>query len=229
MLTTVPRSFFMHTAPESSAAAGRMHLLVVDEDAAVRSACCEIATSLGYVSAGVPGLNTARELMRGNAIDILLLDLRAPVAAGLELLEEVKTLHPSTAVIVMTAFATVNSAVEAMRTGATDYLTKPFAIDEISSVLERAQRAPQRGRRLTQAARETAQPAGAGQSDRPQSGDGKALPHPFKSGAELAPGADPGRERHGQGIGGALHPHQRSARAEAVHPGGLRIAGADAD
>ena len=138
MLATVPRSFFMHTAPESSAAAGRMHLLVVDEDAAVRSACCEIATSLGYVSAGVPGLNTARELLRGNAIDILLLDLRAPVAAGLELLEEVKALHPSTAVIVMTAFATVNSAVEAMRTGAMDYLTKPFAIDEISSVLERA-------------------------------------------------------------------------------------------
>jgi DNA-binding NtrC family response regulator len=138
MLSTVPRSFFMHTAPEISAAAGRMHLLVVDEDAAVRSACCEIATSLGYVSAGVSSLNTARELMRGNAIDILLLDLRAPVAAGLELLEEVKTFHPSTAVVVMTAFATVNSAVEAMRTGATDYLTKPFAIDEISGVLERA-------------------------------------------------------------------------------------------
>ena len=206
MLTTVPRSFFMHTAPESSAAAGRMHLLVVDEDAAVRSACCEIATSLGYVSAGVPSLNTARELMRGNAIDILLLDLRAPVAAGLELLEEVKALHPSTAVIVMTAFATVNSAVEAMRTGAMDYLTKPFAIDEISSVLERAGTA-QCGRLLAKTAREAAQPAGAGKHDRPQSGDGEALPHSLEGGAELAPGADPGRERHGQGTGSTFHPY----------------------
>ncbi|HVJ06897.1 MAG TPA: sigma-54 dependent transcriptional regulator [Acidisarcina sp.] len=115
-----------------------MHLLVVDEDAAVRSACCEIATRLGYAATGAAGVAAARELLRGNAIDILLLDLKAPVAAGLELLEEVKTLHPQTSVVVMTAFATVNSAVEAMRTGASDYLTKPFALDEISGVLERA-------------------------------------------------------------------------------------------
>ena len=54
MLATVPRSFFMHTAPESSAAAGRMHLLVVDEDAAVRSACCEIATVLGMYLPAFP-------------------------------------------------------------------------------------------------------------------------------------------------------------------------------
>lgn len=138
MLAIVPTSYFMQTFPELVAAAGRMHLLVVDEDAAVRSACCEIASGLGYVSTGVASLGSARELLRGNAIDILLLDLKAPVTAGLDLLEEVKTLHPQTAVIVMTAFATVNSAVEAMRTGATDYLTKPFAMDEITGVLERA-------------------------------------------------------------------------------------------
>jgi two-component system response regulator HydG len=76
--------------------------------------------------------------MRGNCFDMLLLDLRSPAAAGLELLEEVRTLCPETAIIVMTAFATVTSAVEAMRAGATDYLTKPFALDELSTVLERA-------------------------------------------------------------------------------------------
>jgi two-component system response regulator HydG len=54
------------------------------------------------------------------------------------LLEQVKMLHPETAVVVMTAFATVSSAVEAMRIGASDYLTKPFALEDLTRVLERA-------------------------------------------------------------------------------------------
>ncbi|MBV8116260.1 MAG: sigma-54-dependent Fis family transcriptional regulator [Silvibacterium sp.] len=117
---------------------GRLHVLIVDEDPAVRSACCEIAASRGFPPHAVDTLTAARSLLRGNSIDILLLDLKSPAGAGLELLEEVKMLHPEIAVIVMTAFATVNSAVEAMRTGATDYLTKPFALDELAAVLERA-------------------------------------------------------------------------------------------
>jgi two-component system response regulator HydG len=116
---------------------GRLHVLTVDEDPAVRSACCEIAAGRGFASHAVESLATARNLLRGNSIDILLLDLK-PSAGGLELLEEVKLLHPEIAVVVMTAFATVSSAVEAMRTGAADYLTKPFALDELAAVLERA-------------------------------------------------------------------------------------------
>jgi len=117
---------------------GRLHVLIVDEDAAVRSACCEIAARRGFAPHAVENLDTARSLLRGNSVDILLLDHKSPGAPGLELLEEVKTLHPEMAVIVMTAFATVTSAVEAMRTGADDYLTKPFALDELAAVLERA-------------------------------------------------------------------------------------------
>lgn len=116
----------------------RMSVLVMDEDAAVREACCEIAGKSGLIAHGVDSIGAARELLRGNSIDIVLLDLKAPAVSGLELLDEMKTLHPETAVIVMTAFATVTSAVEAMRTGAADFLTKPFALDELSSVLERA-------------------------------------------------------------------------------------------
>ncbi len=142
MLTTAPlmnTSAYPQTgeypAPEQSA---RMSVLVVDEDAAVRDACCEIARKHGFLSYGVANVAAARELLRGNSIDIILLDLKGPGAAGLELLDETKTLHPETAIIVMTAFATVTSAVEAMRTGANDYLTKPFALDELTTVLERA-------------------------------------------------------------------------------------------
>lgn len=115
-----------------------MHILVVDEDAAVRSACCEIAANRGFLPHGIDNMDAARSLLRGNSVDILLLDMKSPGGFGLDLLEEVKMLHPEIAVIVMTAYATVTSAVEAMRTGATDYLCKPFTLDELAMVLDRA-------------------------------------------------------------------------------------------
>ena len=124
----------VHPLPRS----GRMHVLIVDEDPAVRSACCEIASSRGFLPFGIDNLPEARNLLRGNSIDILLLDLKSPGGDGLELLEEVKLLHPEIAVVVITAFATVSSAVEAMRTGANDYLTKPFEVDDLAAVLNRA-------------------------------------------------------------------------------------------
>jgi len=122
----------------NSARSGRLHVLVVDEDSAVRFACCEIAAARGFVPYGIDNLVAARSLLRGNSVDILVLDLKSPAGAGLELLDEVKLLHPEISVIVMTAFATVTSAVEAMRTGANDYLTKPFALDDLAAVLDRA-------------------------------------------------------------------------------------------
>src|SRR5215470_4473369 len=142
MLTTAPFmdiSAYPHTGEyPGSEHSARMSVLVVDEDTAVRDGCCEIALKHGFLSHGLASVAAARELLRGNSIDIILLDLKGPGSPGLELLDEVKTLHPDTAIIVMTAFATVTSAVEAMRTGATDYLTKPFALDELATVLARA-------------------------------------------------------------------------------------------
>jgi two-component system response regulator HydG len=118
---------------------GKLHLLVVDEDAAIRSACCEIAGDLGFVPQTVSTIAAARTLLRDQGVDVLLLDLRAPLGEGLALLHEIKALNPGLIVVVMTAYATVPAAVEAMRTGAADYLTKPFAMDELAAVLERAQ------------------------------------------------------------------------------------------
>ena len=117
---------------------GKLHLLVVDEDAAIRSACCEIATDIGCVPQTVSTISAARSLLRDQAVDILLLDLSAPLGEGLGLLNEIKALNPGLIAVVMTAYATVPAAVEAMRTGAADYLTKPFAMDELAAVLERA-------------------------------------------------------------------------------------------
>jgi len=116
-----------------------MHVMVVDDDAAVRSACGEIARQMGFVVHAADSVEAARAVLKHQVVDVLLLDLKLPgTGGGLALLEEVKLLHPETAVLVMTAFATVASAVEAMRIGANDYLTKPFAMDELQVVLERA-------------------------------------------------------------------------------------------
>jgi DNA-binding NtrC family response regulator len=115
-----------------------LHVLVVDDDAAVRRACCEIAAGMGFALVlEADNATSARVILKHHRVDLLLLDLKMPGGGGLPLLEQVKALHPDTAVIVMTAFATVASAVEAMRIGAGDYLTKPFALEELTTVLER--------------------------------------------------------------------------------------------
>ncbi|GGH16762.1 sigma-54-dependent transcriptional regulator [Silvibacterium dinghuense] len=119
--------------------AGKLHLLVVDEDAAVRTACCEIVAARGYPVRGVADIEAARSLLRAGGADILLIDLKrgSDGRNGIELIEEIKLLQPEIAVIVMTAFATVTSAVEAMRSGATDYLSKPFLAEDLTAILER--------------------------------------------------------------------------------------------
>jgi DNA-binding NtrC family response regulator len=117
---------------------GLLHVLVVDDDEAVRKTCCQIASGMGFAVLGADSATAAREILKHQRIDLLLLDLKLPGGGGLPLLEQVKALHPDTAVIVMTAFATVPSAVEAMRIGAGDYLTKPFALEELTTVLDRA-------------------------------------------------------------------------------------------
>jgi two-component system response regulator HydG len=121
-----------------------LQVLVVDDDDPVRQACCEIAAGMGFEVESAASVSEARLALKRQPVDLLLLDLKLPdgqgglMLGGLRLLEEVKALHPETAVVVMTAFATVSSAVEAMRIGAGDYLTKPFALEELTTVLDRA-------------------------------------------------------------------------------------------
>ena len=115
-----------------------MHVLVVDDDAAIRTAVSDIARNHGFAVSSVEDINGARTALKAHMADIVLLDLKLPGGGGLPLVEEIRTVYPETVVVVMTAYATVSSAVEAMRTGASEYLTKPFTMDELSDVLERA-------------------------------------------------------------------------------------------
>ncbi len=115
-----------------------LRVLVVDDDPPLRNACSEIAGSLGFATQSADSVATARLALAHNSIDILLLDLKLPGGGGLSLLEDIRAQHPQTIVIIMTAYATVNSAVESMRIGAGDYLTKPFTLEELSTTLDRA-------------------------------------------------------------------------------------------
>lgn len=138
MLDTVFNTRSMELISQLAEPPVRLHLMVVDADSAVRSACAEIAASLGYAVESTGDLEQARGLLRGHIADILLVNLPAGSDEGLELVSEVKLLYPDMSVIAMTASGSVNAAVEAMRCGASDYLTKPFAMDELSTVLDRA-------------------------------------------------------------------------------------------
>ncbi len=138
MLETVLDTQPMQFIPEVAEPSVKLHLLVVDSDPALRSACSEIASTLGYAVESTGDLAQARILLRGLATDILLINLPSTGHHGLDLVSEVKLLHPQLSVIAMTASGSVNTAVEAMRCGASDYLTKPFAMDELSTVLDRA-------------------------------------------------------------------------------------------
>ena len=103
----------------------------------VRELCGEIAESLGYkVSTAGSGIE-ALEVIEREHVDVLMADLKMPGMSGMDLLAKIKARSPQTEVLIMTAFGTVSSAVQAMKLGATDYLTKPFNIEEVKLLLER--------------------------------------------------------------------------------------------
>jgi hypothetical protein len=79
LATTVPDNYIMPILSQFAEKAGGMHVLVVDEDAAVRAACCEIVSGLGYLPHGAESPASGRVLLRNHGIDILLLDLKGPV------------------------------------------------------------------------------------------------------------------------------------------------------
>jgi DNA-binding NtrC family response regulator len=137
----------------------RLHVLVIEEDDATRSACMEIATQRGFSAEGLAEAPNAQQLLHNHTVDLLLMELKSTRRDGMQLLEEVKALKPDTAIIVMTSTTTIGTAVEAMRSGATDYLTKPFLMEELGTVLERAAHQRQAGgasRELRERLRSTA-------------------------------------------------------------------------
>jgi DNA-binding NtrC family response regulator len=113
-------------------------LLIVEDDAHLRETLATFLTRAGYDVAQAHDGREALESLDKEAPDLVLTDIHMPDLDGLALLAEVKTRYPETIVIMMTAFSSIDSAVEAMRRGAEDYLSKPLQLADARMSVERA-------------------------------------------------------------------------------------------
>lgn len=111
-------------------------LIVDDEDAALRL-CADIAAEAGLRVRRATTTEQALGVLDEFPVDIVITDLRVPELGGLELLRRVREHYPEVAVLVLTQYGTIQTAVEATRLGAADYVTKPFHIDELRRKLQR--------------------------------------------------------------------------------------------
>jgi DNA-binding NtrC family response regulator len=112
-------------------------VLIVDDEDATRSLCHDVVMDSGLRTRTASTTEQALDILDQMPVDILITDLRVPQIGGLELLKRVRSNYPQTAVLVLTQYGTIESAVEATRLGAADYITKPFHIPELRSKLDR--------------------------------------------------------------------------------------------
>ncbi|MCS6865994.1 MAG: sigma-54 dependent transcriptional regulator [Gemmataceae bacterium] len=116
----------------------RGQLLIVDDEVELMRALCESLTEEGFVTHGLTEPALAIEAVREGTFDILLSDLMMPGTNGIELLRKCSEIDPTMVGIIMTGQGTIQTAVEAMKAGAFDYILKPFRLQTILPVLERA-------------------------------------------------------------------------------------------
>jgi DNA-binding NtrC family response regulator len=112
-------------------------VLIVDDENATRDLCRDIANESGLRTRTASTTEQALDILEQYPVDVILTDLRVPEIGGLELLKRVRQTHPRVPVIVLTQYGTIESAVEATRLGAADYVTKPFHIPELRTKLDR--------------------------------------------------------------------------------------------
>ena len=117
---------------------GRATILVVEDEPSMREFLQILLRRNKYDTTVAVDGTAAANLITQIDFDLILTDLKMPGLSGLELLKRAKAAHPLTEVVMMTAFASTETAIEAMKVGAYDYLTKPFKVDEVLVTVERA-------------------------------------------------------------------------------------------
>lgn len=115
-------------------------VLIVDDENSTRTLCRDVVAESGLRTRLASTTEQALEILDQFPVDIVITDLRVPEMGGLELLKRVRETYQRTAVIVLTQYGTIESAVEATRMGAADYVTKPFHIPELRTKLDRVVR-----------------------------------------------------------------------------------------
>jgi DNA-binding NtrC family response regulator len=115
-------------------------VLIVEDEDATRNLCRDVVVDAGLHARTAATTEEALEALEQHPVDIVITDLRIPQMGGLELLKHIREVYPQTAVMVLTQYGTIESAVEATRMGAADYVTKPFHIPELRGKLDRVVR-----------------------------------------------------------------------------------------
>ncbi|ULA69428.1 MAG: Regulatory protein AtoC [Nitrospira sp.] len=113
-------------------------ILVVDDEQGLRDVLSIMLKRAGYAVTVASDGEEAIAQIQKEIFDLVITDLKMPKVGGLEVLKAVKTASPDTVVLMITAFASADSAVEAMKHGAYDYLTKPFQVDEVQLIIRNA-------------------------------------------------------------------------------------------
>ena len=115
----------------------KVRLLVVDDEQSIRKLCMTIGGSLGYSCAEAESAEVALSRIEQEAPDLILTDLKLPTQSGVELLRQAKSLFPRTEIAIMTGHGSIESAVDAMKLGAYDYIEKPFRVEKMRLLLQR--------------------------------------------------------------------------------------------
>ena len=115
----------------------KMSIMVVDDEKIVRESLFFWFEKAGYTVDTASSGFEALEKLETYPFDIMFVDIKMPGMDGIQLLEKIKTDYPDTDVIIITAYGSIESAIKAMKTGASDYLLKPFKPNYLSLVMEK--------------------------------------------------------------------------------------------
>ena len=113
-------------------------ILIADDDEVMCQTLSDVLKKMSYDVSSIQTGNDALSLLQDNGFDLILLDIRLPDINGLDILKKIKEIDSDPFVIVMTAYADVQTAVTAMKAGAYDYINKPFEIDELKLTIKKA-------------------------------------------------------------------------------------------
>lgn len=116
----------------------QISLLIVDDEESVRDSLLSWFIEDGYRAESAENAGKALQLIEAGSFDIILADIKMPGMDGLEMMRRIKLIRPESIVIVMTAFASVDTAVKALKEGAFDYITKPFDPDDLTHLIRNA-------------------------------------------------------------------------------------------
>jgi len=114
-----------------------LDILIVEDERFQREMLCKFLTREGHRVQEAENGEKALQFMGMSSFDLILLDFKMPGMSGLEVLKEAKRINPEIDAVIITAFGTVETAVQAMKAGSTDYVTKPIDFDELSLIIGR--------------------------------------------------------------------------------------------